>query len=93
MRFPSLTETGGASTDRDRTIDALRALSLLVVVVGHAFMALPRWDGQSLRLANTLTGSPRLQALTWVLQLMPLFFFAGGAASASALRRQPAYAD
>ena len=93
MRFPSLAETSAASSDRDRSIDALRALSLVVVVVGHAFMALPGWDGETLRLANSLSGSPRLQALTWILQLMPLFFFAGGAASAFALRRQPAYAD
>jgi hypothetical protein len=31
--------------------------------------------------SNLLTASPVFQALTWVFQIMPLFFFAGVAAS------------
>jgi peptidoglycan/LPS O-acetylase OafA/YrhL len=44
MKFPSVAETGTAPASRDRTVDALRAVSLLVVVARHAVMALPTWS-------------------------------------------------
>jgi fucose 4-O-acetylase-like acetyltransferase len=93
MIFPSVAQTSAVPADRDRTVDALRAVSLLVVVAGHAFMALPVWTENRLVLGNVLADSTALQAMTWVLQVMPLFFFAGGAASAHALRHRPAYAS
>jgi fucose 4-O-acetylase-like acetyltransferase len=68
--------------DRDRVVDAARAVSLLIVVAGHGVMAVVAWPGGVPRLGNLLAAFPWTQALTWVLQIMPLFFFAGGAASA-----------
>lgn len=68
--------------DRDRVVDAARALALVVVVVGHGVMAVVAWPGGVPRLGNLLAAFPWTQALTWLLQIMPLFFFAGGAANA-----------
>ena len=65
--------------DRDRLVDALRVFAMLVVVVGHWLMAviwLPP-DGDVVIL-NALDDHPALQLLTWVFQVMPLFFLAGG---------------
>lgn len=82
--------------DRDRVIDLVRAFSINVVVFGHLLMALVKWtpDGEPL-LGNLLASNRYLQLLTWPLQVMPLFFVAGGAAAAisyrSAVRRREPY--
>lgn len=73
--------------ERDRYVDLLRAGSLLLVVLGHAFMALVTPQGQ---LSNTLVAMPGLQPVTWLLQIMPVFFLVGGMVTASSLRRRPA---
>jgi len=67
--------------DRDRVVDAARALSLLVVVGGHSVMAVVAWPDGVPRLGNLLAAFPWTQAITWLFQVMPLFFVAGGAAS------------
>jgi fucose 4-O-acetylase-like acetyltransferase len=67
--------------DRDRVVDGARAVALLLVVAGHAVMAVVAWPDGVPRLGNLLAAFPWTQALTWALQIMPLFFFAGGAAS------------
>lgn len=86
--FPSASAIeAGTPTDRDRSIDLLRILSLAVVVVGHLLLVVLYFDAgcaeprQCVRAAGALDGSAPLQWLTWALQIMPLFFFAGGAAS------------
>jgi len=63
---------------RDRFIDAVRAGSLLVVVLGHWLMATVVVKGGRLTGENALTSIPALQLATWLLQVMPLFFIAGG---------------
>ena len=63
--------------DRDRWADALRVGSLLVVVLGHWLMVTVTPDGD---ISNALVVLPSLQPLTWVLQVMPLFFLVGGVA-------------
>jgi fucose 4-O-acetylase-like acetyltransferase len=77
--------------DRDRWVDTLRVGSLLVVVLGHWLMVALTPDGQ---ITNALAVVPSLQPLTWVLQVMPLFFLVGGVAHAHTLesleRRHPA---
>ncbi|MGN6610815.1 MAG: acyltransferase family protein [Angustibacter sp.] len=77
----------GAGDDRDRFVDAVRVGSIVVVVLGHWLMAaVVRRDGE-LRAANALAAMPWLQPLTWVLQVVPLFFVAAGFASARSLSR------
>jgi len=68
--------------DRDRVVDGARAAALLVVVAGHGLMAVVAWPDGVPVLGNLLAAFPITQALTWLLQIMPLFFFAGGAANA-----------
>ena len=68
--------------DRDRIIDAARGISLLIVVAGHAIMGVVGWQNGVPRVGNLLAAYPWTQALTWIFQIVPLFFFAGGAANA-----------
>lgn len=74
---------------RDRVVDVLRLASLLVVVAGHSIMltvAPPPPGGDHLVLGNLLGEHPLLQAATWLLQVLPLFFFAGAAAAVYGFR-------
>jgi len=70
--------SAATAPDRDRFIDAVRAGSLLIVVLGHWLMATVVIQGDHLIGANALTSIPALQLATWLLQVMPLFFIAGG---------------
>ncbi|WP_051288798.1 acyltransferase [Mycobacterium sp. URHD0025] len=67
--------------DRDRAIDVIRIVSLIGVVFGHTVMATSTIRDDVFIWSNLLTASTVFQALTWVFQIMPLFFFAGVAAS------------
>lgn len=71
---------------RDRLVDLIRAVSILVVVLGHWLMADLQLVEGELRLRNVLAVSPALQPATWFLQVMPLFFVAAGFTTALALR-------
>lgn len=77
--------------DRDRVVDAVRALALLVTVVAHGVMAVVAWPGGRPVVGNLLAAYPWTQLLTWVLQVMPLFFWAGGAANAYSWERHGAH--
>lgn len=80
-RVPSKESAAHTPVDRDRVIDAARAVSLLIVVVGHGFMAVVGWESGVPRVGNVLAAYSWTQALTWIFQIIPLFFFAGGAAN------------
>jgi peptidoglycan/LPS O-acetylase OafA/YrhL len=73
-------------TTRDRAIDALRVASLAVVMVGHTLMATVEPGG---RVGNVLTALPQAQLLTWLFQVVPVFFLVGGFGHAAALRVRP----
>ncbi|HTI76801.1 MAG TPA: acyltransferase [Mycobacterium sp.] len=80
--FPSPAQVEAATpASRDRAIDVIRIVSLVGVVVGHTIMATSTLRDGVFIWTNLLTASPVFQALTWVFQIMPLFFFAGVAAS------------
>ncbi|MGH8923386.1 MAG: acyltransferase family protein [Acidimicrobiia bacterium] len=63
---------------RDRYVDFLRALSVVVVVLGHWFGAVVELRERDLFAASALDLMPGLWIITWVLQIMPIFFFVGG---------------
>ncbi|OBA61305.1 acyltransferase [Mycobacterium sp. 1100029.7] len=87
LGIPSPTELAARTpADRDRALDVIRIVSLVGVVTGHTVMAISVIRNQVLIWDNMLTISPVFQALTWIFQIMPLFFFAGAAASLSSWR-------
>ena len=63
---------------RERYVDFLRALSIAVVVFGHWLAAVITWRDGDIGGTNALEIVDGMWALTWVLQVMPLFFFVGG---------------
>ncbi|OBK89218.1 acyltransferase [Mycolicibacter heraklionensis] len=81
LGFPNPTELAAATpAGRDRALDVMRITALLGVVVGHTVMATSTIRNGVLIWDNLLTATPALAWLTWVFQVMPLFFFAGAAA-------------
>lgn len=85
--FPSPTELDARTpADRDRAIDVIRITALIGVVIGHTVMAISIIRGGVLMWDNLLTTSVVFQAMTWIFQIMPLFFFAGAAACVASWR-------
>ncbi|MBB5933168.1 acyltransferase family protein [Streptomyces zagrosensis] len=75
-------------TDRDRAIDGLRAIALVAVVIGHWLLGgLTRGEGGALDTASPLASLGQLAPLSWVFQLLGLFFLVGGYASVRSWRR------
>lgn len=72
--------------ERDRAVDVARLGALLVVMFGHCALLLATIDSGGVRVGNILGALPALAPITWVLQVMPLFFMAGGAAGAYSWR-------
>jgi fucose 4-O-acetylase-like acetyltransferase len=83
-RIAEVAEATPAS--RDRYVDLLRALALTAVVLGHWLISVIGYAGD-----RRLTGHSALEALpwaypvTWLLQVMPVFFMVGGYANAASL--------
>ncbi len=68
--------------DRNRAVDVARLAALVVVMFGHCALALATIGPDGPRVGSLLGAMPALAAVTWVVQVMPLFFVAGGAAGA-----------
>jgi Acyltransferase family len=80
--FPTPAEIATQTpANRDRAIDVIRIVSLVAVVFGHTIMAVSTVADGVFVWGNLLESLPAFGALTWLLQIMPLFFFAGTAAS------------
>ena len=70
---------------RNRAVDLYRALAMIVVAIGHWLgMVVVLHDGELVG-GNLLDFSPEYGWITWIGQVMPLFFFVGGFASATSL--------
>lgn len=83
---PPLPSPGG----RDTTIDFLRAICVVGVVLLHAIMVgVTVVDGSPV-FANASEGSWWIVPISWVLQVMPLFFIIGGFAGYISFRRTQA---
>ena len=63
---------------RNRYVDLIRVVSIGVVVLGHWTMAVLGYRGGRFTGENLLELNPDLQILTWLFQVMPLFFIVGG---------------
>ena len=63
---------------RDPYVDFLRAFSLLVVVIWHWAFTILVWRSDGPHATSPLGFTRGLWLATWLLQVMPLFFFVGG---------------
>ncbi|GAA3002773.1 acyltransferase family protein [Streptosporangium longisporum] len=63
---------------RDRYVDWLRAVSLVVVVVWHWAFTILEWGPDGPSPTSPLGFTSGLWILTWLLQVLPLFFYVGG---------------
>jgi hypothetical protein len=92
----SIRRTADATpSDRNRVVDLLRALSILVVVFGHWLMAAVTIENGELVAGHLLILADWTHPLTWLFQVMPVFFLVGGYANGlswrSAQRRDETY--
>jgi peptidoglycan/LPS O-acetylase OafA/YrhL len=65
-------------SDREVYLDFLRAMSLVVVVLFHWAFTILEFRPDQVKANNPIGTTPGLWMLTWVLQVVPLFFFVGG---------------
>ena len=70
--------------DRERYVDFLRLLSIGVVIVWHWSLSVNYWTGDRFLNPNPIESVPGGWALTWLLQIMPVFFIVGGYANYAA---------
>ncbi|MGD2101618.1 MAG: acyltransferase [Acidimicrobiia bacterium] len=80
---------------RNRVVDLIRVVSILIVVFGHWLMAAITFDQGEIIPGHLLELTDWTHPLTWLFQVMPLFFFVGGYSNAlswrSARRRGDPY--
>ncbi len=83
--------------ERNRYVDFLRAVSILIVIAGHWLITTAHYVDGSLSSEHLFRIQPQTQWLTWIFQVMPIFFIVGGYANAvsleSAQRRGVGYAQ
>ncbi len=72
------TITPATAKVRDRYVDFLRAFSLVVVVVWHWVFTILLINESTVSPTNPIGFTRGMWAITWVLQVMPVFFFVGG---------------
>ncbi len=82
---------------RNRYVDFLRALSILAVVAGHWLISAPYFENGAPAYSHLLDLAPWSRWLTWLFQVMPVFFFVGGFSNGisweSAQRKNLSYRD
>lgn len=64
--------------DRDRALDALRALAILGVILGHWLVTALVADSGTLHVESPLGHLPELTPVSWVFQTLAVFFLVGG---------------
>jgi hypothetical protein len=76
--------------DRDRTVDALRALAITGVILGHwmvtALVLTKSPTGSTLHDASPLASLPALVPVSWIFQTLAIFFLVGGYSAARSYR-------
>lgn len=97
-RRPRISDLVAATPEgRDRYVDFLRAASIVIVILGHWSMAVVVRQNDEWELGNLLTHFDGAWLLTWVFQVMPVFFFVGGFSNMVTLdaleRRGAGYAE
>ncbi|MFI7447384.1 acyltransferase [Nonomuraea sp. NPDC049714] len=86
LERPAAPRTAAPARVRDPFIDVLRVLGMAAVVFQHWTIPVLSFDGDRLTTGNALS-TPGVWVVTWLSQVMPLVFFAGGAANAISFGR------
>lgn len=76
-----------ATDTRDHFVDLVRGASLVVVVVWHWAFTVFDWQPDGPHATSPIGFTSGMWLVTWLLQVMPLFFFVGGWANLSAWQR------
>lgn len=71
--------------DRERLADLLRAVAICLVVVGHWLAISVTYQDGRLSGRNALTDLAWAHPVTWLFQVMPVFFVVGGYANSASL--------
>jgi len=79
--------------ERNRYVDFLRAASIGIVVIGHWLVAAAYQTDAGFELGHVLGIQPPTQWLTWIVQVMPVFFMVGGFSNGISWRSPPSTAD
>lgn len=88
---PATQRPSAGPETRDRAVDALRAFSIVGVVLGHWLVTAVVITNAGWSVASPLQHLPALTPISWVLQTLAPFFFAAGFAAAVSLRRRPGW--
>ncbi|WP_246157918.1 acyltransferase family protein [Catellatospora sichuanensis] len=87
-RLRELRDLAAATPQRRvRYVDLLRAVAITAVVVGHWLAVVVVADERGLHGHTLLADLPWTHALTWLFQVIPVFFLVGGFANAASLHR------
>jgi hypothetical protein len=87
-KMPVDQAVAGFPDSRDLALDVVRSWALLVVVLGHFMMLIVWWGpGHVPVSSNTLASGDPWPWVTWLMQVMPLFFIAGGAVNLGSWQR------
>ncbi len=80
---PSVADLAATTkSDRNRAVDFYRAAAMVAVAVGHwAAIAIAVGPDGDLITGNALEFAPSMSWITWLFQVMPLFFVVGGFSS------------
>lgn len=78
MPTPDTVETSASPVGRNHFIDLVRAFSLVIVVVWHTVFTILVWRPDGPHATSPIGFIHGFFLLTWLLQVMPLFFFVGG---------------
>ena len=79
----ALSLAGQTPAKRNRAVDFYRVAAIVMVVAGHWVVNAFHYDDGGLTTARILTVQPWTQYLTWLFQVMPVFFIVGGYANAA----------
>src|SRR3954470_3526907 len=83
----SIDQLADATPDsRDRYIDFLRGLAIIAVAIGHWLVVVPSYHDGKFDGINALEAVPLMHWLSWIFQVMPLFFIVGGCSNAVSWR-------
>ena len=70
-----------------KSFDAfMLTIAMVLVAVGHWLVVVPRYENGRFDGVNALETVPLMGQLTWLFQVMPLFFAVGGFAGAASWR-------